>query len=316
MKSSRSDTNDRGHPPVAPLAAVLTVACLVSPGTARAQSGGQPFVLRETSASVRAMALGDAYMMDAGHADAIFYHPALLVDAAGFGLEWQKWGEGGEAVAASAAMEWFGGGVGIGLQSVQYQVVPGAGRPGQDVLFETLGRTAAERVALVGYAREVFGLDMGVTAKVAAAQDGEGTDTETLFDVGVATEVGPLRVGLTAQDIGRLPLDPHDGIDPGRVTLGVGGYGQPLGPLDVGLTAAVTYTPDGTWVGGGVEVGYWPINGRTFVARVGVRETADDAAGPFSLGFAFWGDDLVLEAAYRPFPDLDQGTYRVGVRWR
>ena len=59
------------------------------------------------------------------------------------------------------------------------------------------------------------------------------------------------------------------------------------------------------------------MRGRTFVGRVGVRRVPEGEASPVSLGFAFWGDDLVLEWAWQPFGDpVDAGTHRFGIGWR
>jgi hypothetical protein len=65
----------------------------------------------------------------------------------------------------------------------------------------------------------------------------------------------------------------------------------------------------------GLQVGYWPINGRTFVGRVGVQRVPEGAGSPLTLGVAYWGDDLALEWAYRSFGDVG-GTHRFTVRWR
>ena len=106
------------------------------------------------------------------------------------------------------------------------------------------------------------------------------------------------------------------GAEPSRLVLGAGAYGQQVGIFDVGLTGALSYSESQTVASGGVEVGYWPIRGRTFVARAGVRQVPEGDGSPFSFGFAFWGDNVVLEWAYRPFGELDTGTHRFGVRWR
>ncbi len=85
----------------------------------------------------------------------------------------------------------------------------------------------------------------------------------------------------------------------------------------MGLSGALTRRDDGELLAGaGLEVGYWPINGRTFVARIGVERVPEGEASPLTLGFAFWGDDLVLEWAFRDFGTLGEGTHRFGVRWR
>ena len=300
---------------------ITLLALAVIPGTVSAQAEGRLPRVLEVPASTRAMALGDAYMMDSGHADAIFYHPALLVDASGFGLDIESWSGEANAAAASAAMPWFGGGVGIGLQTLQYDV--GAGGParlppGQDALFASGPAHASERVASVGYGRRIFGLSVGAAAKLVEQRVEAERDATGAFDVSVATDLGPLTVGLTAANLGAdMELSSESISLPTRVTLGAGAYGQPLGPLDVGMAAAVTRRDDGEILAGaGIELGYWPITGRTFVARVGVQRVPEGEGSPLTVGFAFWGDDLVLEWAYRDFGGLGEGTHRFGVRWR
>ncbi len=297
---------------------VLVAAALLAPLPLAAQSPGVLPVVLQTPASVRSMALGDAYMMNSNHADALFYHPALLTRAGGFGLEVQRWEGESSATAASAATSWLGGGIAIGLLSLQYggpATLAAAAPGGQDHLFATGVVPVSERVAVLGYAREILGVDVGVAGKL--LDEGMDRDTEALFDVSLSTGVGPLTVGLTARDFGREPLVDAGGEGPSRIVLGAGAYGQEVGIFDVGLTGALSYSDAETVVSGGVEVGYWPINGRTFVARAGLQQVpSGGAASPFSFGFAFHGDDLVLEWAYRSFGDIDSGTHRFGVRWR
>lgn len=295
----------------------ILLASILLPAAVWAQAPVTPPKVLAVPASTRAMALGGAYVMNAGQADAIFHHPALLTGASGFGLEWQTWGGEGSATAASAAMAWLGGGVGVGLQTLQ------AGMPGvhvpaaDDALFETGPVPLSERVATVGYARGLMGIQVGVAGKMVEERLDGAKSTTVLVDVGAARTVGPLTVGLTVRDIGNDPFEHNRNNGPSRVVLGAGAYGRPLGPFDVGLAGTLSYASEQTLVGGGLELGYWPISGRTFVARVGLRNAPDgSAADPLTLGFAFWGDDLVLEWAYQGFGDLDQGTHRFGVRWR
>jgi len=304
---------------------VLTVLLLLAPAPAVAQSTANTVVwepspapprLRTLPASTRAMALGGAYMMNAGHADVLFYHPALLVGASGFGLDVQRWGGEGSAASASAAVAWLGGSVGIGLQTLQAGV-PGLATPRQDDLFTLGPAPVSERIATVGYARRLFGLQVGVAGKLVDERLHSARSSTVLVDVGVAREVGPLTVGLTVQDLGNDPFEDDGDQAPARLVLGAGAYGRQVGPLDMGFTASLTHSADETLAGAGVEVGYWPINGRTFVARAGVQKVPDGSeADPFTFGFAFWGDDLVLEWAYQGFGDLDEATHRFGVRWR
>jgi hypothetical protein len=305
-----------------PTAAFLLFAvALAQAPTARpaaAQTDESLPVVTQLPASTRAMALGDAYMMNAGHADAIFYHPALLTGAGGFGLDVQRWRVQGTAAAASAATQWLGGGIGVGLLSLQYEAPStgaGAAPGGQAFLFRQGSEQVSERVAVLGYARELFGVDIGVAGKLVEERVGPDQEAVVLFDIGAAREVGPVQVGLTVKDIGDDPLVPGADATP-RVLLGAGAYGQDVGILDMGATIAAEWSEDRTTVSGGVEIGYWPINGRTFVARIGL-ETNDDDMSPLTFGLAFWGDDVTVEGAFQPYGgDESAGTYRVGVRWR
>lgn len=301
----------------APLQLALAVA--MSSQLSAQAAGSLPRVL-ELPASTRAMALGDAYMMNAGHADALFYHPALLASASGFGLEIQSWGGQSSAAAVSAATQWKGGGIGIGLLTLQYGA-PGQGvaaaPTGQDHLFQLGPSPVSERVAMIGYARELFGIDFGVAGKLIDERVGMVRQNKTMVDLGAVTDVGPVRVGLTIRDWGHDPIVLDAGSTP-RVVLGAGSYGRQLGVFDIGLTGAANWSEDRTTISGGLEVGYWPIRGRTFIARVGLQDPpAGSELSPVSMGFAFWGDDITVEWAFRPYAGTEStGTHRFGLRWR
>ncbi|MGY8777948.1 MAG: hypothetical protein ACKVIN_07470, partial [Longimicrobiales bacterium] len=138
---------------------LLSVLALMLGVTATEVSAQAAGVLPKTTqlpASTRAMALGDSYVMNAGHADALFYHPALLAGASGVGFEIQRWGANSSSATVSAAVQWLGGGVGIGVRTLQYSAF-GAGMlaapAGQDHLFGFGSVPVSERVATIGYAR-------------------------------------------------------------------------------------------------------------------------------------------------------------------
>ena len=300
----------------------LTLAyCLLCTANAAAQTAGVLPRVLELPASTRAMALGDAYMMNARHADALFYHPALLTGASGFGLDLQRWGTSGSSTMLSAARQWLDVGIGVGLQTLQYGASAEgfeAAPAGQDHLFSLGASPVSERIATVGIARELFGIDIGVATKLVEERVGAARDSGLLFDFGIATDLGPLTAGLTYRNVrSDLSVGGRDTARPDAVTLGIGAYGEQLGILDIGITSAITYVGDEIITSGGVEIGYWPIRGRTFVARIGARRVPEGSASPLSLGFAFWGDIIILEWAFQPI-DVDgtAGTHRFGVRWR
>lgn len=303
------------------LAAAILAVLLIPASPLRAQTSGRAPRVLQLPSSTRAMALGDAFMMNSRHADAVFYHPALIRQASGFGLDVQTWSGEASAASASAAVGWFGGGVAIGLQTLQYGAPAGpveAYPTGHDVLFDVGPSPTSERVASLGFAHALLGVDVGMTGKLVEQRIAGERDATAAVDVGLATDVGPFTVGLSARNLGP-DMEFADGTAslPRQVTLGAGAYGRPVGPFDLGVTGAVTYESEEVVPGAGLELGYWPVNGRTFVARVGARRVPEGDASPFTFGFAFWGDDLVLEWAYQPFGgELDEATHRFGVRWR
>jgi len=311
------------------VAAPLLLAALLAPAALEAQVRGNLPKVLTLPASTRAMALGNAYVLTERHADVLFYQPALLSRASGFGLDVQRWSAESSSTTASAAVAWFGGGVGIGLQTLQYSSPTVAVAAGPDGLFAAGEVPVSERVATLGYARDLMGFELGVAGKLVDQRVSTARNRVTLVDVGVAHGLGPFMVGLTAKDLGPQAFDndedddgegdDEDEVDarPARFVLGAGAYGREVGIFDLGVAAQVSHSSDETLVGGGLEIGYWPISGRTFVARVGVQNVPDGSeAGAFTFGFAYWGDDLVLEWAYQDFGALGEGTHRFGVRWR
>jgi len=290
---------------------------LLSPAAAYGQvEGALPKVLG-LPASTRAMALGNAYQPTARHSDGLFYNPALLVGSTGFGLDVQQWSGTSSSSSVSSVVPWFGGGAGVGLQVLQFEVPTRSVPDGQDHLFSSGAVSVSERVATLGYAHELFGFDLGVAGKLAEVRVGGARSRVVQADVGVARGVGPIVVGLAAQDLGGRPFgaegDDGDSAMP-RVTLGAGAYGQPVGIFDFGFSAALGRSEARTTLGGGLELGYWPVTGRTFLARVGAASApAGSDASPFTFGLAYWGDDLRIEWAYQAIGS--SGTQRLGVSW-
>lgn len=303
------------------IALLAIAAALLAPASLEAQAAGILPRTTQLPASTRAMGMGDSYAASSGHADAIFYHPALVANASGFGLELQRWGSSSSAMALSAATQWFGGGTAIGLRTLQYSAFGSgdlAAPSGQDDLFGFGSVPVSERVATVAHARRMFGLDVGVALDLVDERIGTARQNVALVDVSAATEVGPLDVAFTVHDIGGKPVI-DNGAKPAKYVLGAGTYGRPTGIFDLGFAAHVGLDDDDVIYGGGVELGYWPIQGRTFVARAGFQSSAEGSdARPVTFGFAFWGDDVTVEWAWRPFPgDANEGgSHRFGFRLR
>lgn len=301
---------------------VLLVVALSVPGALSAQFEGALPKTTTLAASTRAMALGDSYAMSSGHSDAVFYHPALLTGSSGFGGTMQRWNAPGSFTSFSAAFDLFGGSWALGGRSLQYGVPDGStlvAPTGQDHLFVPGGDPVSERTVTLAYARDIVaGISAGLAVDLLDARINRAQHNVSLVDLSLAREVGPVSVGLTAHDIGEKPFVDY-GARPSRIVLGAGAYGRQVGILDVGFATNLGLdAADELTYGAGVEVGYWPIQGRTFVARLGVQDTPEGSeASPVTMGLAFWADDLTVEWAFRPFSGADEGgTHSVGLRWR
>ena len=136
-------------------------------------------------------------------------------------------------------------------------------------------------------------------------------------DVGVVRRLMGITFGLSAQNIGpgltigsgELPL-------PTRFSVGASTPSRPFGPLDVLATTTVSRRHDGEIVpSGGVEFSWWPIVGRTFIGRLGVRRVPGDGASPLTFGFGFRGDVVTIEYAFEQF-DAPGASHRLGLSWR
>lgn len=304
---------------------LLLLAGWASPSWAQTRDRG-PIVL-ELPASTRALALGNAFALGSGDSDAIFYHPGLLNRPGGMAASLQWFGTGGTLTTLSAAQAWYGGGVALGLQHLSYQVPAGAmgsvddilGLPADEGSLRDSGEAgASEMVVSAGYGRTLKGIWIGTVAKFIDQTLGYRTASTMAVDLGIAKAQGPVTVGLSAQNLGpAMAMAGGDIPLPTRFTLGASSRAAPVGPLDVSVSSAVSYRLDGDVVPSlGLEVGYWPVNGRTFVGRVGYRYRSETySATPVTFGGAFLGDNIILEYAYQGF-DSGDPSHRISIGWR
>lgn len=303
------------------LIALGATALLLAPGNVQAQTPEREPAVVELATGARAMGLGFAPQVGSNDSDLAFVHPALATGLAGFQVGTSLFRDGGTGYSLSAANSgWLGGGVSASIQTLEY-LAPGPGqRPGGlDPLFDRdgSGQGVSETAATLTYARGLFGVDVGVSGRVTTQRFDGSRATTAMADIGAALPIGPLKAALTVRNLGRNPELGGETLSlPTEVVLGVGGYGQQVGPLDMGVAAQVIRRDDGEFLyGGGLEVGYWPIRGRTFVGRIGFRNVPEGDASPVTFGGSFWGDDLVLEYAFQPVSGED-GLHRISVGWR
>jgi hypothetical protein len=181
------------------------------------------------------------------------------------------------------------------------------------------GNTAAsELVVSVGYGREIKGIRMGLVGKLVEERFGSLEAATGALDFGVAASPGPVTVGFAVHNMGPATRIGGEEIPlPRRYVLGASSRSAMVGPLDLAAAGAVSYQRGGDLVPSlGLEVGYWPVNGRTFVGRIGLRYLPDEQSGsPVTFGGAFWGDDIILEYAYEGFC-RGAPSHRFSLGWR
>jgi hypothetical protein len=82
------------------------------------------------------------------------------------------------------------------------------------------------------------------------------------------------------------------------------------------LAAAISRWEDGTVVPhAGIEFAYWPVSGRTFIGRIGIRYIEDSDIRPLTLGAGFVGDRIGIDYGVQGY-DGARAVHRVGVRLR
>jgi len=284
------------------------------PGAESVGARESSVVLTRLPLSVRSLSFGGALPLVNPDPDLFLRNPANAERGRGMGVSVQAWEEDARLLVMTAGTAWFGGGVALGVRHATYLVPdepPGAGRPtppaaaGDRFRFVPApGDPAAsvvETAVTVGYGRMVRGFRVGVAASALEVRRGVEAGGTAFVDLGVARDVGRFTVGLSGGSLGPAP---EVGIDfgalPAWTTLGVGTQAAPVGPLDLTGAFALTWREGGDLeAGGGLEFGWWPVVGRTFVGRVGVGGPAVEGASPLTLGAAFLGDAFTVEYAWR-----------------
>lgn len=295
----------------------LTLAIVAAPAAAQTRVASP--LLLQLPAAARAAGMGNAFPLASGDADVLFYQPALVASARGFAATFAAYGASSMLFSIATTGQWWNGGVAFGVQATSYgadSFAEGAYGRGESGLVVDGPLATSEVVGSAAYARSLFGLRVGIVGKVADTRVAGERDVTAAGDIGVAHSVGPVTLALAARNVGRDPdLDSLDARLPRTFTLAAATRTTQLGPLDVSLAAAVSRWEDGTFVPeAGAELAYWPIPGRTFIARIGSRYVEDSDIGALTLGAGFAGDRISIDYAFAAIHG--EAVHRVGIRMR
>lgn len=296
---------------------LLTVTSLAGAG---AQSNGNAPLVLELPASTRALGLGGVFVLSGTTSEAVLHNPGLINAARGFGVDVQRYSSSGTLGTVSAATALGSGGLAVGVQVLSFGM---AGASVVDVPFDARALlqpgpvAASEIVGTIGYGRVIKGFRIGVAAKVLEQRIGSNRDATAAFDIGMVRRVFGITWGIAAQNLGPgLGTGGPDVPLPHRVTLAAATSTRPVGPLDLLAIAAVSRRRDGEFIpAGGIEISWWPIIGRTFTGRIGLRRVPDDGTSPVTFGAAFTADNFTIEYALEQF-DGPGAAHRFGLRWR
>jgi len=289
-------------------------------------SGGSGLVLTQLPVSIRSLALAGALPLADRDPDFLFRNPALAERIRGLGMSAHRYEREARLISVAGGAPWLGGGVGLGIRSASYPVPAAVGmlpatRPGERMRYrapEGEDSLPLEEIAVtIGYGRLWKGVRFGAALSGMEVRRDGHSDLTGFLDLGAAVDAGPVTVGVSGGGFGpSLDLPPGFRRVPTWVMAGAGTRAGPVGPLDISGAFAATLLEGGrVEAGGGVEVGWWPVQGRTLVGRAGLGGSRIEGASAFTLGGAFLGDSFTLEYAWRGV-DGASGIHGASLRFR
>lgn len=280
-------------------------------------------VLLDLATSTRGLGLGGAFHPGGRDSDAVFVMPGLLNNPTGMSGAFQAWGRGGSLAQLSAGTDWWSGGVAMGVRALSYgTTTPGfGGLPVDEGDLRGRGKPdgAAELHVTAGYGRVLRGFRIGATGSFVQLQTGGDRDFSGAVSLGVARSAGVMVISASALNLGPDLSQGGTTLDLSRRFVISTGPSRalPVGPIDLNGTGYLSVLEDNSVAaGGGIEVSWWPIQGRTFTARAGLRDVPEDASmRVFTLGAGFQGDRLGLDYAVVPF-ESGVASHRIGLHFR
>lgn len=295
------------------LAAAFAAAIAALPAVLEAQADRYAPVVLHLPATPRSAVFGN--VAAARDIEAIFGNPALVGAAAGTVAGMARYDAATLLVIASASsLGPFS--VGVGAQYLLGTATSDGLPLWSHALSEGGHLRLSSATGAFALSTTVRGLRVGAAAKYVEQHQGAVGDGAPALDLGLAKDRGRWTAGLTVQNIGAgLHFPTTTAQLPLRVAAGIAGYGFIAGPFDVNGAAGVSVLPDGLVLpAGGLEVGYVPMEGYTFIGRFGLRRPELRAQQPVSFGATAALDRFSLEYAYEDW--VGGAAHRLALRVR
>jgi hypothetical protein len=306
--------------------ALLIALATLLPASARGQDDQFAPIVLQLPASARATGLGGAFVA-VRDIESLFANPAFAGIVTGTAVSVERYSASRTGtIAASMTLGQFG--VAVSTQYLDFTAAPPVGlscgvacstsalEVPSSVLSEHASAAASSLSAAAAISTTYKGFRWGGALKYVEQRVGDAKDAAPAFDLGVTRDAGRVTWALAVQNLGPSLGDDAAANDmPQRYTLGMAGGGLPVGPLDFGLSLALSVLRDGFVApAGGMEWSYNPLEGYTFVVRAGARRPELDEQRPFTFGASFTFDRLSLDYA---FEDISGGAgHRLGLRVR
>lgn len=289
-----------------------------------------PIVL-QLPAGPRSLALGDVGVTSRDD-EVLFFNPAQLAVASGFSSSVERLSGAATLTAFSAVTRFNGGGIGVGVRFVNYNLPQindptfgGVTLGGIASLLQSGNLPVNSLEASVGIAQVLKGWRLGAAGSW--AQDGAFIHPvgQPLLDLGVSRQIfTSYTVGASVQNLGPdydervapsgLGATEVQAVVPRRATVGVSRGGS-VGEFDLYGTAAVSWIRTNTLApAGGLEVNYSWLSGYNIALRAGARRPlpGEDA---LTAGAGFTMDRLSIDYALETLSGGRIGN-RIGLRIR
>lgn len=260
--------------------------------------------------------------------DVLFYNPAQLTIARGTSMSVERMSPEVRGGTMSTVLRIGPGGLGIGVNYLEYRATPGAYPFLRDDILDSpsFAPAATSLLTSIGYSQTIKSVRVGASANYATDQLGADRFRNILGDIGAAKDFNRLTVAVSLQHLGAAmkinppppPLTPATANPalfsgqikpPMKATLGAAWSG-PAGPFDLLGTAAVSAMREGhvsPAVGG--EASWSWLSGYAIALRSGVRYPHMIGDPELTGGAGFTADRVSLDVAAE-----FQRASRVGIR--
>jgi hypothetical protein len=296
--------------------ALAAAGLAAAPALTAAQEGTAPLALR-VPASVRATAMGNAYVAARG-SDVVFANPAAVRLVAGLSLSAARYGSASTLGTGATATAIGRVGLAVGVQWLEY-AANGAFPASPRDLTERRMVDAASLAVTAALSYPVRGFRVGAAVKYVEERPGAIRVGGTAVDLGLQRDLGRVTTGLAVRNLGSsLSIGALTAEAPTQVALGVMTTRVPLGVwFDLIGATEVTWERDGDLApAAGFELAYLPLEGWQVALRAGARrvETAGETHPlPVALGGGVTLDRVTVEYAWEPYRGRG-AVHRVGLR--